>query len=230
MVAMYQFRRDEEVEREAVAATRAFTAFMRDHVAERRKIPADDLLTAMIATEQQGSKLSGDEMVVTAILLLNAGHEATVHAIGNAVKTLLEQSPQAAASFAAGGDGRAMVEELLRFDAPLHLFTRYALEDVDLNGLRLRKGEEVGLLLASANRDRARFVDPDRFLPDRSPNPHVSFGAGIHFCVGAPLARLELEIALSVLFSRLPGMKLAEVPRYRDSYHFHGLQSLRVEW
>ncbi len=169
-------------------------------------------------------------MIVTAILLLNAGHEATVHTIGNAVKTLLENSAQAVDGFASGHDVRAEVEELLRFDAPLHLFTRYALEDVDLDGLRLGRGEEIGLLLASANRDGTRFAEPDRFLPERTPNPHVSFGAGIHFCVGAPLARLELEVALSVLFSRLPGLRLAEAPRYRDSYHFHGLESLRVVW
>ncbi|MDP9138736.1 MAG: cytochrome P450 [Pseudomonadota bacterium] len=230
MVAMYQFRRGEEVERDAVAATQAFTAFMRAHVKERRQAPADDLLSALIAAEAEGSKLSEDEMIVTAILLLNAGHEATVHAIGNAVKALLEHDRQAVAEFASGGEVRTVVEELLRFDAPLHLFTRYALEDVDLDGLRLGKGEEIGLLLASANRDDARFPDPDCLIPARFPNPHVSFGAGIHFCVGAPLARLELEVALWVLFARLPGLRLTATPRYRDSYHFHGLESLQVAW
>jgi cytochrome P450 len=230
MVAMYQFRRDRSVEREAVAATQAFTSFMRDYVNERRRQPADDLLTHLIAAETGGSKLSEDELVVTAILLLNAGHEATVHAIGNAVKTLLEREPEHAAGFAAGAHVEGAVEELLRYDAPLHLFTRYALEDVELDGLRLARGEEIGLLLGAANRDETRFADPDRYIPDRSPNPHVSFGAGIHFCVGAPLARLELQVALSVLFSRLPRLHLVEVPRYRDTYHFHGLESLEVAW
>ncbi len=224
MVAMYQARRDEEVERKAVAATIAFSAFMRDHVRERRSRPGEDLLSHLIAAEQQGKTLTEDELITTAILLLNAGHEATVHAIGNGVKALLEQGQ------AREGFGEGHVEEVLRFDAPLHLFTRYALEDVDYNGLRLRKGETVGLLLGAANRDPARFAEPDSFDPSRAPNPHVSFGAGIHFCVGAPLARLELNVALPVLFERLPGLKLAAKPRYRDAYHFYGLESLQVTW
>lgn len=224
MVAMYQARRDEEVERKAVAATIAFSAFMRDHVRERRSRPGEDLLSHLIAAEQQGKTLTEDELITTAILLLNAGHEATVHAIGNGVKALLEHGQ------AGEGFGEGHVEEVLRFDAPLHLFTRYALEDVDYNGLRLRKGEMVGLLLGAANRDPARFAEPDSFDPSRAPNPHVSFGAGIHFCVGAPLARLELNVALPVLFERLPGLKLAAKQRYRDAYHFQGLESLQVTW
>ena len=124
----------------------------------------------------------------------------------------------------------ATVEELLRFDPPLHLFTRYALEDAEFAGVRFKKGERLGLLLGAANRDPARFPDPDVFDSRRSPNPHVSFGAGIHFCVGAPLARLELTVALPILFARLPGLRLAEPPRYRDAFHFHGLEALKVEW
>ena|SRR5436190_2314865 len=223
MVAMYQARRDAEVERKAVDATIAFSDFMRDHVKERRSLPGDDLLSHLIAAEAQGKSLSEDELITTAILLLNAGHEATVHAISNGVKVLLEERADTALS-------EGHIEELLRFDAPLHLFTRYALEDLNYNGINLRKGETVGLLLAAANRDPARFVEPDRFDPSRSPNPHVSFGAGIHFCVGAPLARLELNVALPILFERLPGLRLARKPHYRDAYHFHGLESLPVNW
>ena len=120
------------------------------------------------------------------------------------------------------------VEELLRFDPPLHLFTRYALEDVEIAGVRFRKGESIGLLLGAANRDpvalsRARHV----FDPRRAPNPHVSFGGGIHFCVGAPLARLELQVALPILFERLPGLRLAEPPRYRDASISMGLRRSR---
>jgi cytochrome P450 len=223
LVAMYQARRDAAIERDAVAATIAFTSFMRGYVAERRKDPRDDLITQLIAAEQEGAKLSEDELITTAILLLNAGHEATVHAIGNGLKALLQQGLEASP------DPR-LADEMLRFDAPLHLFTRYALEDVEYAGLKLRQGEEVGLLLGAANRDPERFADPDRFDPSRDPNPHVSFGAGIHFCVGAPLARLELSAALPVLFERLPRLALAEEPRYRDTYHFHGLESLRARW
>ncbi len=224
MVAMYQARRDEAVERKAVSSAVAFSEFMRAYVRERRSRPGDDLLSHLIAAEMQGNSLSEDELITTAILLLNAGHEATVHAIGNGVKALIE-ARQAGAEL-----GEGHVEELLRFDAPLHLFTRYALEDVDYDDLKLKQGETVGLLLGAANRDPARFAEPDEFHPGRTPNPHVSFGAGIHFCVGAPLARLELNVALPILFARLPGMRLMEAPRYRDSYHFRGLESLRVTW
>lgn len=221
MVAMYQARRDAKIEAEAVAATLEFTGFMYDYVERRRLEPRDDLLTQLIAAEQEGQKLSTDELITTAILLLNAGHEATVHALANGIKAVLEHGVRT--------DGDPwLVEELLRYDAPLHLFTRYALEDVAVAGVKLRQGDQIGLLLGAANRDPERFPDPDRFDPRREPCPHVSFGAGIHFCVGAPLARLEMQIALPILFERLPRLALAETPRYRDSFHFHGLERLDV--
>jgi cytochrome P450 len=218
---MYQARRDRAVEDAAVKATIAFSDFMRGYIKDRRKDPRDDLLSELIRAEEQGRKLSEDELVTTAILLLNAGHEATVHAIGNGVKALLEQG-------ICDGISEGHVEEVLRYDAPLHLFTRYALDDMEYAGIRLKKGESVGLMLAAANRDPQRFPAPGRFDPSRDPNPHVSFGAGIHFCIGAPLARLEMQVALPLLFQRLPNLALAEKPRYRDTYHFHGLEELRV--
>ena len=224
MVAMYQARRDRAIEDKAVAATLAFSDFMRRYVRERRKEPRDDLLSQLIAAEAEGSHLSEDELITTAILLLNAGHEASVHAIGNGVKALIENG------YAGIALGEGHVEEALRFDAPLHLFTRHALSDLEYGGIRFRKGETVGLLLGAANRDPERFAGPDRFAPARSPNQHVSFGAGIHFCVGAPLARLEMNIALPILFARLPGLRLATPPRYRDAYHFHGLEALELAW
>jgi cytochrome P450 len=223
MVAMYQARRDRKIEDGAVAATVAFSSYMRDLIRKRRSSLSSDLLSELISAETTEGKLSEDELVTTAILLLNAGHEASVHAIGNTVKTLLELDP--------GQDiGPGHVEEGLRYDAPLHLFTRYALEDIEFAGIRLRRGEVVGLMLGAANRDPARFPDPDLFDPSRSPNPHVSFGAGIHFCIGAPLARLEMEIALPLLFERLPNLALASPPNYRNAYHFHGLERLNVEF
>ena len=221
MVAMYQARRDRSVEDAAAKATVEFSDFMRSYIAKRRREPRGDLLSELIRAEERGARLSEDELVTTAILLLNAGHEATVHAIGNAIKTLLEQNIR-------DGIGEATIEEALRFDAPLHLFTRYALEDLDYAGIGFRKGEEVGLMLGAANRDPARFAEPDRFDPSRDPNPHVSFGAGIHFCIGAPLARLEMQIALPLLFARLPKLRLAEKPQYRNAFHFHGLENLKV--
>lgn len=226
MVAMYQFRRSREVEDGAVAATAAFAAFLRGYVAERRAKPADDLITELIAAEEAGERLSEPELVSTCILLLNAGHEATVHAIGNGVRALLASGRDPVRLLGDAAAAPGVVEEMLRHDAPLHMFTRYALEDCEAFGVRLRRGERIGLLLGAANRDPARFADPDRFEPARAPNPHVSFGAGIHFCVGAPLARLELEVALPILFERLPRLSLAGAPRFRDAYHFHGLERL----
>ena len=137
--------------------------------------------------ESDGASLSEDELIATVILLLNAGHEATVHAIGNAVKIMLEHGVDARSAFGSESAVAATVEELLRLDAPLHLFTRYALEDVEFAGVSLRKGEKIGLLLGAANRDPERFLDPDRFDCGRAANAHVSFGAGIHFCVGRRL-------------------------------------------
>jgi cytochrome P450 len=230
MVAMYQFGRNEAVEREAVSATTDFVRFLRDYVDEHRKRAADDLISQLIDAESSGSRLTRDELVSTCILLLNAGHAATVHALGNGIKAMLECRVDPNAAMTSTRVTELLVEELLRFDAPLHLFTRYALEDTRIDDIKLVKGDRIGLMLAAANRDPRQYADPDLFDATRSPNPHLSFGAGIHFCVGAPLARLELQVALPILFARLPKLRLAQTPRYRDSYHFHGLQELRVIW
>jgi cytochrome P450 len=230
MVAMYQFGRTQGVEESAAAAAAEFAAFLRRHIAERRGARSDDLISQLIAAESEDGRLSEDEMVATCILLLNAGHEATVHGLGNGVKAILETPIDPGQAFATPAATQCIVDELLRFDAPLHLFTRYALEDVKYCGVALKQGDPIGLLLGAANRDPDRFPDPDRIDATRSPNPHVSFGGGIHFCVGAPLARLEMEVALPILFRRLPGLRLTGRPAYRDAYHFHGLAALSVEW
>jgi cytochrome P450 len=221
MVAMYQARRTREIEDAAVAATLAFRGFIEETIRERRKAPGDDLLTHLIAAEEAGEKLTTDELVTTCILLLNAGHEATVHTMGNGVKTLLEQGVQAI--------DEAVVEEVLRFDPPHHMFTRWVYEDVELYGHSFRRGDKVALLLGAANRDPAAYAEPGRFDPQRVGPANVAFGGGIHFCVGAPLARLELLIGLRRLWARCPGLRLSEVPRYGDVYHFHGLERLLVE-
>ena len=230
MVAMYQARRDPAVEDRANAAARAFADYLRGHVAARRTQPGDDLITRLIAAEADGDRLTTDELIATCVLLLNAGHEATVHAIGNGVAAILAAGADPARLFADGAATAAAVEEVLRFDPPLHLFTRFALEDVEIFGHRFRRGDTVGCLLAAANRDPARFAAPDRFDPARPATAHLSFGAGIHFCVGAPLARLELAVALPVLFARLPGLRLAGPPVFADRYHFRGLTALRLAW
>ncbi|HEU4532873.1 MAG TPA: cytochrome P450, partial [Polyangiaceae bacterium] len=221
MVAMYTPGRNRTIEDDAVAATVEFVAFLRKHVAERRKAPRDDLISHLIAAERAGDRLSEDELIAGCIQLLNAGHEATVHAIGNAVKAMLESGRDPRDLVASPEATAATVEEALRFDPPLHFFDRFALEPVEVAGVRLAKGEKIGLLLGAANRDPARWADPDRFDPGRPPLPHIAFGAGIHFCLGAPLARLEMQVALPVLFARLPGLRLASPPRYRNSWHFH---------
>lgn len=227
MVAMYQARRDRAIEDRAVAATVAFSEYVRGLLAERRGAPGEDFISELLAArDDEGTALTDDELVTTSILLLNAGHEATVNALANGVKALLEHA--SSADFLA--KPASCAEEMLRFDTPLHMFKRYALEDLEYRGVSLRKGDQVGLILGSANRDADKFPEAGNFLPSRTPNPHVSFGAGIHFCVGAPLARLEMQTALRVLFERLPGLRLDGAARYRDTWHFHALESLPVTW
>ena len=230
MVAMYQFGVTRAVEDSAVAAASEFAAFLRDYVKQRRATPSDDLISQLIAAEANGGRLSEDELIATCILVLNAGHEATVHSLANGAKTLLEHRIDPAQMFATPESRALAVDELLRFDAPLHLFTRYSLLDQEYAGVSLKQGDKIGLMLGAANRDPERFAEPDRLDFSRSPNPHVAFGGGIHFCIGAPLARLEMEVALPILFERLPRLRIAGPVRYRDAYHFHGLESLPVEW
>jgi unspecific monooxygenase len=230
MVEMYQFAPSRAAEDAAAQAAREFSACVRALAAERRREPRDDLISKLIAAESDEGRLSEDELVATVVLLLNAGHEATVHAMGNGVKTLLEHGAGERLARSEGELRDATVEELLRFDAPLHMFTRYALQDCEIDGVALRRGDRIGLLLGAANRDPAAFAEPDRLDFARTPNPHVAFGGGLHFCVGAPLARLELRVALPILFRRLPALALAETPRWRDAYHFHGLEALKVRW
>ncbi len=220
MVAMYQARRSRATEDDAAAAASAFAAFITGHVADKRKAPGNDLITQLIAAEAEGERLSTDELVTTCILLLNAGHEATVHTLGNGVKTLLERGIRRIDA--------ATVEEVLRYDPPLHIFTRWVYEDATLFGHRFRRGDRVACLLAAANRDPLAYDAPDRFDPARAGPANTSFGGGIHFCVGAPLARLELVAALRALFDRCPDLALAAPPRYADVYHFHGLERLMV--
>lgn len=231
MVRMYTHRPSRTVQEDANAAARAFADYLRDYVGRRRAAPGDDLLSLLISASDGGERLSEDELITSVILLLNAGHEATVHQTGNAVRTILGEGGDPRRFFGDPAATEATVEECLRFDAPLHMFTRFAYETVEIEpGIVLQPGEQVALLLGAANTDPDAFFEPRRFDPGRSDQKNVTFGAGIHFCIGAPLARLELQVALKVLFARLPGLRLAETPAYRDVYHFHGLERLVVEW
>ncbi|AWB48722.1 cytochrome P450 [Gemmobacter aquarius] len=228
MVGMYMAGRTRGAEERANRAAQEFYDFLRSYVGARRADPRDDLITHLIAATSEGERLSTDELITTCILLLNAGHEATVHSIGNGVKTLLEtRTPPAAL---APDAVEATVEEILRYDPPLHMFTRWAYEDIEVMGHTFRRGAQVALLLAAANRDPGVWEKPARFDPARPVRANASFGAGLHFCVGAPLARLELQVALPILFERLPKLRLAQAPLYGNVYHFHGLTALPVSY
>lgn len=226
MVAMYQANRNRATEDAAETAAAEFAAFLRGYIDIRRTDPRDDLITHLIAAEEDGEQLSTDELIGTCVLLLNAGHEATVHSLGNAVKTLLEH--ETPLSCLAPDCINTTVEELLRFDPPLHIFTRYAYETINIGGLPLKKGDQIALVLGAAGRAPALMHNPDQFDPNRAAPAHLAFGGGVHFCVGAPLARLELQIALPMLFAALPQLKLATPPVYANSYHFHKLDQLIV--
>lgn len=226
MVAMYQARRTHEIELEAARAAQDFSDYIRAYIDERRNAPGEDLISELIAAEEDGEKLSTDELITTCILMLNAGHEATVHSFGNGVKALLEHNTPHSA-FAPDAIAQT-VEETLRYDPPLHMFTRYAYERIEVGRHVFERGDEVALLLAAANRDPGPWEDPGQFNPNRPIKTNSSFGGGLHFCVGAPLARLELSLALPILFDRCPNLRLTETPRYANLYHFHGLERLMV--
>jgi cytochrome P450 len=226
MVQMYAFGRNRAVEEAANAAARDFTRFVRDEIAKRRATPGPDLLTQLITAHEAQDRLTEDEIVSTTILLLNAGHEATVHAMGNGLRTLFLASNEDRTGWLADPD--AMTEEILRHTPPLHMFTRYVLEDCELFGVPFKQGDVVGLHLGLANHDPRAMLEPQRFDPSREPVKQVAFGAGIHFCIGHTLARLEMATAIPMLFRRFPNVRIAETPRFKDAYHFHGLERLKV--
>lgn len=227
MVAMYQARRDAAVENAAAEASAEFADYVRHLIAERTAKPSDDLLSHLVHGRTDGQSLRAEEIVSTTILLLNAGHEATVHSLGNAVRHLCGFSERKLALAPENVEGT--VEECLRYDPPLHLFRRWVYEDVTIMDTHFPKGSEVGCLLGSACRDDAVWPDGEVFDPFRMKRPNAAFGAGIHFCVGAPLARLEMQIALPALFSRCLDLRIVEPPRVANLYHFRGLERLIVE-
>ncbi|MET0747589.1 MAG: cytochrome P450, partial [Rhizobium sp.] len=229
-VRMYMFGRTRADEDAADAAAKAFSDYVLSVIRERRVAPRDDLLSHMITTEHKGQYLSDAELVSTTIVLLNAGHEATVHQIGNSVRVILDSGLPPAALFADETATERTVEETLRLCAPVHIFQRWALETAEVDGVSFQRGDKVAMILAAANLDPKKFTDPLAFRPDRREAPNLSFGAGIHFCIGAPLARLELNVALPILFERLPGLRLARTPVVKDVYHFHGLERLDLSW
>jgi cytochrome P450 len=218
----------------AVPSAVAFLRYIRKLVKARRTDPRDDLVSALVEAEEAGKSLTEDELVSMIFLLLVAGHETTVNLIGNGVHALLGHPDQLARLRAEPGLVKSAVEELLRFDGPLETATeRFAREQITIAGVAILRGEQVLAVLASANRDEGQFADADTLDLGREPNRHLAFGHGIHFCLGAPLARLEGQIALGTLVARHPDLRLAVAPsrlRWRRGLVLRGLDSLPVRF
>lgn len=219
----------EEVYLRGGEAAMGFSTYLRQLIAERRGRPGSDLLSALIAAEEAGDHLDEEELVSTCVLLLLAGHETTQNLIGNGVHALLRHPDQLDRLRATPDLMKSAVEELLRFDSPVQCVPRLLREDMEIAGSELPRGSCVWMLLGSANRDEAAFSDPDTLRIDRN-SPHLAFGAGIHFCLGALLARTEAQIALRVLLERAPALRLQEgaAPQVRPLVTLRGLQSLPV--
>lgn len=217
IVRMYEVSPSLEVVDAAVAAATEFAGLVREIVAERRATPAEDLITDLVGTE-----LTEDEVVAAVVLLLNAGHEASVNVFGNGLTAMLRRGLRP------GADVARTVEEMLRFDSALQLFERTATQDVEVAGVVVEEGQKIAALLGAANRDPAVFADPDEFDVDRDPNPHLAFGVGVHFCLGAPLARMELVESVTALFDTFPALGLVGEPESRGTFVLRGYRSVPV--
>jgi len=229
IVKMYEVNPSEEAKANAKQAASEFAEYVQRLADERKSKPGEDLITDLVRVEEQGEKLNAHELVATCVLLLNAGHEASVNGFGNGMVALLEredqhkllqENPDLLAPTA--------VEEFLRFDAPLHLFERTATADTEIGGVAIKEGQKIAALLGSANRDEAHFENSDQMDITRDPNPHIGFGAGIHFCLGGPLARLEMGIALPRFVKAFPNLKLASQPVRRPTFVLRGYEKVEV--
>ncbi|MFJ7969143.1 cytochrome P450 [Streptomyces sp. NPDC096324] len=226
---MYELNPPEETARKAVRASVEFTEYLRGLIEARRKEPGDDLISGLIAAHDEGDRLTEQEMISTCVLLLNAGHEATVNATVIGWWTLFRHPEQLAGLRADHTLIPTAVEELMRYDTPLQLFERWVLDDIEIDGTTVPRGAEIAMLFGSANRDTAVFQDPETLDLARAENPHISFSAGIHYCIGAPLARIELAASMSALLTKAPGLRLAGEPVRKPGLVIRGLESLPVE-
>ena len=228
MTLIFELNPGDEYRRRAIRASGEFEAYLRDLVRARRAHPGSDLLSELAAVLDVGDRLTEDELIGTAILLLNAGHEASVNGAANSWWALFRHPAALAALRADDGLVPTAIEELLRFDTPAPMFERWVLEDIELHGVRIERGQELALQFASANRDPAVFERADELVLDRAPNPYLSFGAGIHYCLGAPLAKVEFDILFRRILERLPGLEPVEPPTWKERFVLRGLTALRV--
>jgi cytochrome P450 len=227
---MYEVAPTASQQMEAKKAAQEFAEYVHNLMLERKSQPTDDLITELAQVEEAGEKLSVHELIATCILLLNAGHEASVNGFGNGLVAawqnpdqwqLLVNNPQEVAPTA--------LEEFIRFDAPLQYFERTATADLVISGVEIKQGQKIVSLLGSANRDELVFENGARMNLLREPNPHIGFGAGIHFCIGAPLARLEMGISLPELFKRFPKLELEENPLRRPTFSLRGYEKVMAK-
>ncbi|MGC5014841.1 cytochrome P450 [Streptosporangium sp. DT93] len=225
---MYELRPSAEAQHTAVRAAEEFSAYLVELARARRADPGDDLISALALVADEGDRLTEEELVGTCVLLLNAGHEATVNVTGNGWWALFRNPAELDRLRADPGLLPTAVEELMRWDTPLQMFERWVLEDISVGGVDIPRGTEVALLFGSANRDPEVFADPGRLDVTRADNPHISFGAGIHFCLGAPLARVELIESFGALLRRAPRAELVTEPAWKPGYVIRGLESLQV--
>jgi unspecific monooxygenase len=225
---MYELNPSQETAARAVRASVEFSDYLRELIAERRKEPGEDLISGLIAAHDEGDRLTEQEMISTAVLLLNAGHEATVNATVNGWWALFRNPDQLAALRADHGLVPSAVEELMRYDTPLQLFERWVLDDIEIAGTTIPRGSEIAMLFGSANHDPEVFADPGRLDLTRVDNPHISFSAGIHYCIGAPLARIELAASMTALLERAPALTLVAEPERKPNFVIRGLRGLRV--
>lgn len=229
IVKMYEVNPPREHQIAAQKAAQEFADYVYGLMKERKINPGNDLISELAQVEDEGERLSTHELIATCVLLLNAGHEASVNGFGNGMVALLEDSSERAKLFAnPDGLSATAIEEFLRFDSPLQFFERTATDDVEIGGVLVEKGQKIVSLLGSANRDPEIFPHADKFDVARSPNPHIGFGAGIHFCIGAPLARLEMSISLPELVKRFPTLELAQDPIRRATFSLRGYEKVMV--
>ncbi|MEU0242945.1 cytochrome P450 [Streptomyces sp. NPDC006235] len=226
---MYELNPSEETAAKAVRASVEFSDYLRELIAARRKEPGEDLISGLIAAHDEGDRLTEQEMISTAVLLLNAGHEATVNATVNGWYALFRNPAQLELLRADPSLIPSAVEELMRYDTPLQLFERWVLDEIELDGTTIPRGAEIALLFGSANHDPAVFENPSALDLTRPDNPHISFSAGIHYCIGAPLARIELAASMGALLKRTPTLRLAAEPTRKPNFVIRGLEGLAVE-